>query len=80
VGPGKACHQDKNIIFVGCGSNEMLFIPVSRPLSLALGCDTKSHIWLIGEEKYLFDQSQRSPAGTLGGMLAARSAVGMKPF
>ena len=26
------------------------------------------------------DQSQRSPAGTTGGMLAARCAVGMKPF
>jgi hypothetical protein len=26
------------------------------------------------------DQSQRSPAGTIGGMLAARCAVGMKPF
>ena len=49
-------------------------------VSLSLWCDTKSHIWLIGEEEYLFDQSQRSPAGTLGGMLAARCAVGMKPF
>ena len=26
------------------------------------------------------DQSQCSPTGTLGGMLAARCAVGMKPF
>jgi hypothetical protein len=26
------------------------------------------------------DQSQHSPAGTLGGMLAARCAVGMEPF
>jgi hypothetical protein len=50
------------------------------PHSFTLGCDTKSHIWLIGEEEYFFDQSQRSPAGTLGGMLAARCAVGMKPF
>ena len=45
-----------------------------------LSCDTKSHNWLIGGALANPDQSQRSPAGTIGGMLAVRCAVGMKPF
>ncbi len=49
-------------------------------VSTTLWCDTKSHNWLIGKAPRCLDQSQRSPAGTTGGMLAARGAVGMKPF
>jgi len=52
-----------------------------RPVNYALVCDTKSHNWLIGKAlSRCLDQSQHSPAGTIGGMPAARRAVGMKPF
>jgi hypothetical protein len=50
------------------------------PVSSALWCDTESHNWLIGKAPRCLDQSQRSPAGTIEGMLAARCAFGMKPF
>jgi len=45
-----------------------------------LECDTKSHNWLIGKAPRCLDQSQRFPAGTIGGMLAVRCAAGVKPF
>ena len=52
-----------------------------RRLTDSLWCDTMSRFCLTGKALHgCLDQSQRSPAGTLGGMLAARCAAGMKPF
>ena len=53
----------------------------ASPSVQPFGCDTRSHNWLIGKAlSRCLDQSQHSPAGTIGGMLAARCAVGMEPF